>query len=752
MESMTKTVLENTIEILDYWKQIPLEDIAPLHLSQKNDQTISTFIDFFDDISKQPNIKLFPYLSYVWSVSVRDFSILLRDSILASIKFEQLRKDNQLVKDYYLSEIQNILQSAAKDVRNDYLNSVDSIFESDAIKHQKSPVGEVVNQLIELQKQAKKIFRSSDKIDDIRFNIGEYVKDFQLQYSRQTSAVEKLFSLIDEIKEAVTTISSESSETKLENVVNKIGDNSQKLELIQGTESIEILPYADKETLIIPVSTTKGNLNYKSINIKSECARWFSSFIYPKVVELESKRDNAVEKYLLLFSQIRTKIAAILMADVDVSIDFQREFESSFATLEKEALLGLRVEMEEMNDMVSNYQNNHLVASNIYKDDFLFLPESGSSQISNLGKDAQKRIANHYSIYSKSLKTYFNKILSRYIEIDKTPYSHYVSNKLSIYDENDSMALFLKNGYLGKSFTVARPELLDRVLEDHKLWLDGFAGAILLSGLTGCGKSTVLGMINHMGLNEEIIQLKTRESYFIEHRPYEPTYDLKELIEEVIKKTRGRKIVISLDDLGHWHNAQNELFDNINKLFEAIIKYRKKVFFIVTCSPFLTERIQLFKDFNSIFSTQISIGKMNANQIRTALNLRAKVNEKILIEEAEFEARIRNVIRESKGNTGYAMLEYCRYYNESYRPNVKSQEFRELISTYHTLLSYMSSYHHCSINRLSDSLSDMDFIDTISAIDHLVGQKILVRPRKGYVSINPMLVHTVELALIKSKK
>lgn len=750
MEPNTKTVTESALETLDYWKQIPVDDIVPLRLSQKIDSSINSFVGFFNNVVGENDVALNPYQSYVWSISIRDFSILLRDTILASTKYEQLLKDGKLSESDYLYEMQKTLQHAAQSVSQDYNETEDNKLRLDVIRHQQSPVQVVIDQLLELQKQAKKIFRSSDKIDDVRFNISEYVKDFQLQYSRQISAAEKLFVLVEEVREVVKSISEDTSEVEIETIVNKIGDCSQKLELIQGTESIEILPYANKETLAIPVSTSNGKLNYKSINIKSEFARWFSSFIYPKVVELESKRDHAVEKCLFLFSQIRTKIAAISLSDVEIPKDFQKDFDSAFSALEKDALSGLRMEIDDMNAMVADYQSNFLVASNIYSEEFLFLPESGSAQISNLGKDAQKRIASRYSEYSNSITKYVNKILSRYVEIDKTPYSHYVNNKLSIYDEDDSMALFLKNGYLGKSFTIPRPDVLSKVIDDYKLWQEGFAGAILLSGNTGSGKSTVLGMINHLGLNEEIIQLKTRESYFIEHRSYEPVFDLKKLIEQVLKKTRGRKIIISVDDLGHWHNSENELFENINKLFEAIVKYRKRVFFIISSSPFLKERIQLFKDINSVFSSQIDMGKMTAAQIRNALSLRAKVNEKFLIEGTEFETRIGNVIRESKGNVGYAMLEYCRYYNDAYRPNVKSQEFKELVKSYHTFLSYLSVYQICSVKRLSDFLSELDFRDTIRSIDHLVGQKILIRPKNGYIGINPLLVHTIELTLLKS--
>ncbi len=751
MDINTKNADSKILEILDYWKQLPVEGVIPLKLNQRIEQTITMFAGFLDKIEVSKNNPANQYLSFIWSVSVRNFVILLRDSLLASVKLEQLRKDDKNVQELYFSEIQTIIRNAAIDIGNEYSNSTKKNFDHEIWKHQESPIAEVISQLAELRKQSKKIYRSSSKIDDIRSNINDFVKDFQLQYSKQSNAVKQLFSIVEEVRRMVRDISVESSEAIVNEIVDQIGDNSQKLELVQGTESIDILPYASNEILNLPISTSKGNLNFKSINIKSEFARWFSSFIYPKIIELESKRDHAVEKCLYALSQIRTKIAAISLAEMDDSIDLQKDFQIVFSQLEKEVLEGLKQEEEETNALILSHQNNYLLASGVYTSDILFLPDSGSSQISNLSKDAQKRIVDYFGRYKKDLINYINKVLSGFVEVDKTPYSQYIKNQMTIYNKDDSLALFLKNGYLGKSFTVPRPELMNAIVEDYKLWLDGFTGAILLSGFSGRGKSTILGMINHLGWNEEIIQLNIGESYFVRHKSYSSNCDLKETIDHVVYLTRGRRIVVCIDDLELWHNEKNELFENITKLFETIVKYREKVFFVVACSPFLKDRIQLFKDLKSIFSSQVELNRMNSIQIRNALNLRARVNESANIEDTQLESRFGLILRESKGNIGSAMIEYCRFHNEDYRPNIKSQEFTELIRSYHTLLMYISTYGHNSIRVLSQSLSEMDYRDTMKSIDHLIGQKILIRPKNGYVTINPLLIHTIELTLSKLK-
>lgn len=752
MDIKTKKLTLKDVDVLDYWKEIPLEDLGALRLYQKVENSFSEFLSILNSIDTYPEEPIKLYYSYAWSVSIRDFSILLRDSLLAAVKYEQFKKDEKKINPDVLEDIQSLIQRAAVDI--DKRAKSDHIPETNLNEwqFQKSPISEVDLQLKELQKQCKKIYRSNSKIDDLRVNIGEYIRDFQLQYSIQISAIDNLFSIEEEVKDLSKSISNETKEANLHDVVDQIANRIQSVELIQSTESIDILPYPDRETLIIPVSTEQGKLKYKSINVKSEFARWFSSFIYPKIIELESKRDHALEKCLLAFRQIQGKIAAIQFADSNHSNEIQKEFDSIYRLLDKDVLEALRKEEVENNTLVNNHISNYLKASNVYAKDMLFLPESGISQISNLSKDAQKRLVTRIEKYRKEIKTYVNRILSRYIEVDQTSYSQFIKNKLSLNDEDDSLALFLKNGYLGKSFTVPRPEIINPILDDYRLWNEGYTGSVLLSGLSGIGKSTVLGMLNHMGLNEEIIQLKMGESYFIQHRAYDPIYDLKELIEIILKKTMARQIVICIDDLEQWHDESHDLYDNITNLFNSIVKHQKRVFFVVTCSTFLKSRLQIFKDLKPIFSSQIEMRNMSSNQLKVALNLRARVKEIDYGKDVRLESRVGNIVRESKGNPGFAMLEQCRMHNDNYKSNVKSQEFSELVKSYKTLLTYISAYHHCSIRFLSTTLSDIDFKDTKRSIDHLVSQKILIRPKKGYISINPLLIHTIENVLLKEKK
>jgi hypothetical protein len=752
MDNKIDDLIPTDVNVLDYWKEVPLEDINALMLYQKIEHSINDFIEVLNALVLIPKEPSSLYSSYVWSVSIRDFTVLLRDSLLGVAKHDQFEKDARSVSDSYQKEVQTIVQKAAQEIGIDLKNQSDLNYNYNDWEHQKSPVSEVVLQLKELEKQCKKIYRSISKVDDVRTNTVEYIRDFQLQYSLQTSAIHNLFSIVEDVNELASTVIIDFPEDKIDKIADEIGDKIQKLEFIKGTESIEILAYPNKETLSLPVSTDKTILNFKSINVKSEFARWFSSFIYPKIIELESKRDNAVEKCLMAFRQIQTKIAAISFSELSSTADFQKEIEVIFNHLNKDVLLSLKEEEEENNILVMSHLDENLIASNVYSKDVLFLPESGSYQISNLSKDAQKRIVGNFVTYKKEFKTYLNKVLSRYIEVDQTSYSQFIKNKLSINEEDESLALLLKNGYLGKSFTVPRPEIIDSIVEDYKLWLEGFAGAILLSGLTGSGKSTALGMLSHLGLNEEIIQLKRGESYFIGNRSFEVNCDLKKMIDEIVKRTQTRRVIVCIDDLEQWHDDEHDLFDNINHLINSIAKHKKNIFFVVTCSTFLKERLKIFKDLRPFFSSRLSMGEMNSNQVKTALNLRARVNNFENKDEEELEYRLGYIVRETKGNPGYAMLEYCRLYNDEYKTNVKSQEFAELIKTYKTILTYICSNHYCSIKILSNLLSDIDFRDTMQSIDHLVGQKILITPKKGYISLNPLLIHTVEDILDKVRK
>ncbi|MDF1695024.1 MAG: ATP-binding protein [Saprospiraceae bacterium] len=734
---------------LGYWKNIPISDFNPLMLSQKIDGTIQELLTQCNELSKFPDSDRLKFKAYEWTSTARDFTILLRDSLLAVTKYEQFQKDGRPVDERYLNEIRQTICDAAEETENSFNEGKPTQEQLNLWRYQKSPVSEITLQLSELEKQAKKIYRSISKIEDVRANINIYIRDFQLQYSFQSSAISNLIDIVNEVMEITKDVSVDFSETKISHIVDRIGEDIQKLELIQSTESIEVIPYPNREILSLPISIDQNKLVYKSINVRSEFAKWFSSFIYPKVIELESRRDHAVEKVLQVLKQVQARIAAISLADIDKGTDLNRELDNVFSRLHRDVLNALSKEEEKQNQYITDHLENHVVVSNVYSKEKLFLPENERSQISNLSRDAQKRIIHNFNKYTNEIKSSLSKVLSRYLEIDRTQYSQYVQNKLMIDDENDSLALFLKKGYLGKSFTVPRPEIIDPIFEDYKLWKEGFTGAILLSGPTGSGKSTLLGKLNHIGMNEELIHLKAGESYFIEHQSYPPNFEIKALIENVLKRTSGKKVILCIDDLEHWHNDDIELFDNISKLFTAIPKYRKRIFFVVTATPFLKERVQIFMDLNEIFSKQIRVENLNLNQTREALYLRAKVNQQLKWEEAEIDPKIRSIYRESKGNPGLAMLEYCRSFGIGYKQNMKSQEFKELISRHETLLKYISAYHMSSVKFLSDSLSELEFRTTIKSIDFLVGQKILVRPKKGHISIHPFLIHLIERILLK---
>ena len=285
METEVNKLRINASQALNYWKQIPLEDIDALMLYQKTEQSIGDFLSILEGNSAIDESEA-PYIMFEWSIIVRDFTVLLRDCLLGVAKHEHYKKDDKSVNEDFLVKIQSTIQEAARQIDEGLTDQKVSKEKLQEWKFQKSPALAVCDQLKELQKQCKKVSRSISKVDDVRSNIGEYVRDFHLQYSIQTSAIGSLFTIVEDIKKSSSNVSQDSPDIKIINTVDQIGNKIQDLEHIQSTESIDILPYPDKETLTLPVSTMGGKLRFKSINIKSEFERWFSSVIYPSIIEL----------------------------------------------------------------------------------------------------------------------------------------------------------------------------------------------------------------------------------------------------------------------------------------------------------------------------------------------------------------------------------------------------------------------------------------------------------------------------------
>lgn len=737
------TLHQNLIE----WESVSLEDLTPHMLYQRAEKTIELFQKFLVHIGSEGVTEQNRNNHYFWSEEVRDFLLLLRNSLLSSVEYYQLKADKKETNANFLNGLRSVIQEASKNVAAFDTDFKIESKEINNLKHQNSPVAEILKQTEELEIQVKKIYRSLDKMDAIRINLDSFKRNFHIAYQKQTHAVEELEGAVKLLDDSVRALIPESTKSQIESCINILSEHYLKIEELQNLESMNFVKYADNGVYNLPVDTKLGELIIKTISPQSEVSKWYSSNIYPHIVELESKRKLAVDQSLEIINKVRIKLSGLILEDRQKYELESFEILPLLDKLKSKYIDPLGSEELENSTSISDHIDNELFASALYNEEHLFLPNATGTQIANISKDAQKKMVSRFRKYRKSTYAWLRDSLSKYIELDRTSINSYISNKLLIDENDERLSLFLKNGYLGKSFAVNRPEITSKVLSDYKLWQNGFSASVLLTGTKGVGKSSVLGLLTQIQLNDTIINLKAGEPYFTKDKSFQGNYSLHQVIEDVALNNIGKKIILTIDDLELWQSDSNPLFGNLNAIFAQMQKYSGDIFFVVACGKALYERIRVIRDLSKFFSSHIEMERMNKSSIKEALLLRARALPELGLSDDDHYNVIDDILRVSDGNVGHAMLEYCRFFSKDYNPNVKSQEFVELIRKNKTLLNYILAFSHVPMATLESNLNEMDFRNTKESIRYLIGHKVLTYSRGDVVKVNPYLIHLVERSL-----
>ncbi len=747
---MSENQYDSTIlSDLDHWSQLSIDDLTIHIFFQKSEKTVELVEKYLSELDKREiNQELIDEVFHK-SVILRDFTILLRDSLLSLVKFQQYNEDNRKTDPTFKLKLNEVIKSASLKVIDEFKSKKVDSESIEAYKHQNSPVSAILDQIAELNIQLKKIYRSHDKINEIRLNVDSFKREFHVQFQKQIHAVDELVDHIGSIQEQVNNLYPKGTKGEIQKLEEQLSLAFNKLELMKSMETMELMSYSEKNSLNIPIDVINNSLESKTFEIQTEMSKWFSANIYPHIIDLENRRNLAIERSLTAISKSRIKLSALLLENEESYDVSKSRIKPVLSSLMNDYIKPLIEEKSEGNEKVQRHFEEELFASAIYDKVDLFLPNNGGVQINNISRDAQKRMSTQIKKSRKSVYSWLRNSLARYVELDRTPFNAFVSNKLLVNKDDDRLSLFLKKGYLGKSFMVNRQEVMDAILNDHKHWKDGYSAAILIHGNTGSGKSAVLGMLSQLSLEEEVITVNPGEPYFTNNRSFDGSYDIRSVVETITYQNIGKKIILAIDDLGLWHSKSHHLFDNISDLFDLVKKYRGDVYFVISANSFLKDRLLTFKDLDFYFSSVLEIGEVSNNNIKEALDLRIKALPELGLSASQNENKLRPIIQNAKKNMGHAMLEYCRFYDDAYVSSLKSQNFSELISENATLLKYISCFRQLKVSQMSRILNEIDLRDLEDKIDYLVGQKILVYTKSNVIAINPFLVYSIENVLNK---
>ena len=645
-------------------------------------------------------------------------------------------------------DILPIIHAAANDVYDAYMGREITFEEKDFYYHQVNPLSEYKQQLLEIEKQQKKIFRSRDKLDLLRSHLNEYKSEFEAKFRTQLKTIDDLFEHFAVVKKIVDRIGDVATKPTIENAVEDLSNVILSLEATQGNEILELTPYAYDDVLSFPTNIQYGELIIKTINFQAEVSRWFSSKIYPHIIELEKREELNLERTISTINQVRSKLSALTLSDKEEYDVKSTKIGKILSDLESNSLRLLLLEKEENKAEVELLMYKYFCASQVYKNDILFLPLERSGQIANISKDAIQRFKSTFKGYSDNVKESGKSILSKYIELDKVAVSHFINNKLKINADDDRLSLFMKRGFIGRSFTIKRSDIIDKIVEDYSLWQNKFHGAVLLSGPYGSGKTTILGVISQGYFTEEIIQIKAGESFYTNRGFFDGENDLGKLLDKLSHYYQSGRAIIFIDDLGSWHSNEVSLFRNVKALMKRLYAFGNQFFFVITCDTILDNRINSLIDISEKFTSKLVVGKMSDSNIRTALQSRSGALPDLGLNDTEHENNVGDIVRASKGNIGSALLEYSRYFSKEYEPNILSKEFSQIIKNNKYLLKFILSHGSLPKTTIIKALSELDILEVMDELDYLTGLKILSVNREGRVSVNPLLIHEVEDVLL----
>jgi hypothetical protein len=190
------------------------------------------------------------------------------------------------------------------------------------------------------------------------------------------------------------------------------------------------------------------------------------------------------------------------------------------------------------------------------------------------------------------------------------------------------------------------------------------------------------------------------------------------------------------------------MYDLMLKLLPLIQKNCHKVYFAVSIDEKLLNRLRLHFDIDNVFTEIISTNDISPFLIEDALKMRAFAiadHDDSATTNETIDNRAHKIAKNSKGNIGHAMYNWCRLQNEEV---ISTNElFQNSIKKHKQLLSTIAMYEKLYVPDLAKMYDKVELTNIKSDITYLTRQKILVGHKGGFISINPNIRHHVNMEL-----
>lgn len=742
-----------TLHIDELTFSVAIADLKVQPLSYKIIPYIELLIKKLQDSSGNPEVD--KLVQYDWAFEAKDAIILLRDGLVKLIKLEQFHKDGLRTAEEvhnFQKKLQSTLHEATYQLLNSYERKRDGQGTiSDEWEYQENPLPLVIEQLEEIKDQVKKIQRSQLKLDQLNTKFSDYRASHITYMNQRRDRSTGIQAAILGIKEQVKVYEDPIANTNVTKLLATIEHTIGMLDNHEIFSSYEYIVVEDTDRLNIAVDSQNGQLVSKSVDVLSEISGWNSFNLAAPLKAIDAKLHSYNEKVLAGLFQILNRLKAKLDTGAeDITVE-QHGIVMPIERLLKQYREDVTPTVLERLDELEDKLNVHIVPSQLFNEEHLFLPSSTLGQLA--GYAEQSSLEKRYSIKNikSKLSGVLSSIFSKYIPDEQLTTAGTVNKILCFNPESDVNALFLRKGFLGSSFTVDRPEIERRVTNHFKLWQDGYGGSLLIHGGHGSGRSTTIELLPLLFPEVESLHFVLGQKIEINGHTHILDYDLIKAIKFVVKYAGDTRYIVTIDDLEQFSNTPEATYDLVQKLLPLLTKHSRRIYFAVSCHKFLEHHLQEYFDLTTVFTESVSTDNMPTADIEEAVITRAHAvanHEDVLSKSDELSSMARKVSRKANNTVGRAMQLWCMYYNGAYDDSGNRSSFRRTALKHKTLL--LTLFRHGKVYEpyLRSMLDEIDQSEMKIQIESLYRRKILTRPEVGYIRINPYLQSTIE-AIIK---
>ena len=637
-------------------------------LGQQTFDALTTASDKYSD-----DLLWLQVANYSWLPQMKSYILLWRDVLFQTQKalirlwtaelsadaFEQFQQQSKAQLEQATKQISNYIQKQLITLKARNSNAIAA---STAWSLQDNPhsiytkqikqISEQCGQLQTISETLQSHFHTFQSVDNL---IGDSLTNYQYIIEKRLQTAQDAINYIQENKQ---------------NKASKIAFYAKNLEgkiEYQNNQDIfksvfESLLSAFNEKLNLPVDTKNGIVLMKEIAFRRKIKQWVESEVSPLMYEIWELLEFITDTLKRSLRNIQNRTTIIANDITNNNPTALEDIEMPLTNFLKRTT-NWQKEIQRLDALIRQRLDKEFKLSTIYdhKKEFLPIPlQSTLTQSWFSETKLYQRLYNFYTLVNNKIQQFKKTVENETNLSTSEKIVRYVQTRQITNHNHHYTSIFLTKGYIGEAFWVERKSEMQHIQELIGQWKLGYRGSVLVHGQRFSGKTLFGEVVANRHFANNVIRLSPKTIVHCNGRKHQTTFDLGAALDFVKRYNyKSLRLMIWIDDLETWADADNLITENVRKLKKFIDNYSNQIFVMVSISNWAKAHLNSVYDIDRMFQANFNLDRMNIEEIQRAILIRHGATHRTLVDNNLEEVKrkqlikmVQKVSRAGEGNIG----------------------------------------------------------------------------------------------------